>query len=295
MTDFIEEQNTDSFVFISVNAQGASHAGSVRSSVDGWSEISCPGSAKSTNSHTRRSSNEAFSVFSGTYLQNPINAARSVTGTSDKGYYVVNSNGGCASQENGPVFSSNSTTFTNEKELQQRGRANGNGNPLHAAAAHPQPNNNASIGSVGSRVPFSWAEITKIQPRFHHEADDDAKSHGCKPKVFDAPTKIATRHSQAAINAPQRKSPSPSPGASNASSSPKPTTASKRVRAARERAEAEEEIPMPSISETDPYATKGDLGRRMRRGGKRGSRLKYPNGKRGGKANKNVRRKKNQK
>jgi len=277
----IEEQATDSFVFISVNG-----AGSVRSSIDGWSEISCPGSAKSTNSHTRRSSAETFNVFSGTYLHNASAAAHgSVTGTSDKGFCLIS-----GTSDNGAVFSSNSTTFTNDE------RKN--------TARNVRTNAQCSVGSVGSRVPFSWAEITKIQPRFHHEADDDAKSY--KPKVFDAPTKIATRHSHSvAVAAPaaHRKSPSPSPSTSNLSGSPNPTAANKRHKARdrdRDRTaavrDAEEEIPMPSISETDPYATKGDVGRRnMRKSGKRGSRLKYPNGKRGGKANKNVRRKKNQK
>lgn len=134
----------------------------------------------------------------------------------------------------------------------------------------PDPQHDANtIGSVGSRVPFSWAEITKIQPKFHNELDNFSK-----PKVFDQShqtLKIATRHQPKGNAKKQTKS---------------------NVSKVNNIVDKQEDILMPSIPETDPFANKSDLGRRVRKAGKRGSRLKYPNGKKGGNRN---RRKKNSK
>merc|ERR550525_1245635 len=118
-----------------------------------------------------------------------------------------------------------------------------------------------TIGSVGSRVPFSWAEITKIQPKFHNELDNFSK-----PKVFDQShqtLKIATRHQPKGSGHGKKQTKS-------------------NVSKVNNIVDKQEDILMPSIPETDPFANKSDLGRRVRKAGKRGSRLKYPNGKKGG-------------
>lgn len=212
--------------------------GSTEGTVSGWHHISCDGSGSVEN--------------------------RSIT-------------------SNGPIFSSNSTTKEVDPEQCMAHASypndnNVNSNAVNSNAAHysmppvSPPNGDANtIGSVGSRVPFSWAEITKIQPKFHNEGVPDNDHQ--KPKVFDQTPKIATRH-------PSKN------GMGKATTNPnskrnQPTQRSKMER---------DEIPMPSIPEQDPCANKSDLGRRVRKAhGKRGSRLKYINGKKGG--NKNRRKK----
>ena len=160
---------------------------------------------------------------------------------------------------NGPIFSSNSTT----KEV-ERCMAAMSGSNHSIPPDPPQHCNDANtIGSVGSRVPFSWAEITKIQPKFHNESATDTDHQ--KPKVFDQTPKIATRHLQ------QSRAPTAKRG----------TSYKAKV--------AEEDIPMPSIPESDPFANRNDLGRRVRKSGKKGSRLKYANGKKGGNRNRRKR------
>ena len=97
--------------------------------------------------------------------------------------------------------------------------------------------NNASIASTGSRVPFSYAEITKIKPGFHNDE---------KPKVFDRKTKrIKTKQNVKNVK-------------KNAANSKKKAI---------EKNANDNELKMPSISETfEP--------RKARRSRKRGSRLK---------------------
>lgn len=230
-------------------------AGSIHS-IDGWSEITAP-SVRSINSSQRKvvkeSGGSVFGIFGGTFLQN--------TAGSDKGYYLINPS---ASQENpeGPIFSSyDVSTHSNEH--------NHDGDMPQIPSPRNDINNMSnnierhSIGSVGSRVPFSWAEVTKIQPQFHNDPTAE------KPKVFDQTPKIRTRY--------RAKAKDGSNGSK--SNSPKPPVVDDNTRI------NNEQYPMAAIPESDPYATKADLGRRVRRSGKRGSRLKYPNGRRGTKKN----------
>jgi len=261
----------DSFVLVqltqvqltqSIVSNGSTEGSVHGQSMDGWSEISCPMSHRSTNSMINASSKA------------PLVVEGSAEGTANinvLGWHHVNSSGSmenCSMTSNGPIFSSNSTT----KEVEQLMATVSNSplpDPPQQQQQMDQNNDNNTVSSVGSRVPFSWAEITKIQPKFHNEAAGDIDHQ--KPKVFEQTPKIATRH------LPKHRAPASGPKRGN--------------KASRSRAE-EEDIPMPSIPESDPFANKNDLGRRVRRSGKRGSRLKYPNGKRGGNRN---RRKKNQK
>merc|ERR1719334_335798 len=148
-------------------------------------------------------------------------------------------------------------------------------------ANHNQYNNMNdanTIGSVGSRVPFSWAEITKIQPKFHNDRSTDSDHQ--KPKVFDQTPKIELRHLK-------KQRPNIEP---NNNGNGNKSNASNSKRNSNQRTNIQrDDILMPSIPEADPSANKSDLGRRVRKAGKRGSRLKYPNGKKGG--NKNRRKK----
>ena len=208
-----------------------------------------------------KESGATFNIFSGTFLQNPAPMIPNHTAGSDKGYYLINPS---ASQENpeGPIFSSYDVSTENEEG------SNHNQMPLPLPPIPGPPNNveKNSIGSVGSRVPFSWAEVTKIQPQFHNDPTTE------KPKVFDQTPKIRTRYRLSKVKSDEIKM--------SASSSPRPPpnqVDNTRIN--------NEEYPMAAIPESDPYATKADLGRRVRRSGKRGSRLKYPNNRRGSKKN----------
>lgn len=256
------ESDNDSFVLIeqhaiSNNAQLTHSILSNKSrtdSIDQWSEVSVP-SVKSMNSIPKRAianKQSAFSVFTGTYLQSQppmipgLNNNNNNNGTSsDKGYYLINS----TSQENAAIFSSNSTTNDDNT---------GNINQIN----NVNPN---SIGSVGSRVPFSWAEITKIQPQFHNENDKEA----AKPKVFDSTPKILTRHR----------------AKNNVNNNDNNNNNKLHGKIINDNSTGTDDSnPMPAIPESDPFATK-TKSVRVRRSGKRGSRLKYPNGRRGSKKN----------
>ena len=182
---------------------------------------------------------------------------------SDKGYFMINNNAATQSQEHdGPILS-DSTDLNDENDDTNNNTDNNNNNNM---APNPRQELH-SIGSVGSRVPFSWAEITKIQPQFHNDAVQ-------KPKVFESTPKIKTRYRLKEVkknndnsNAASVKPPVVESNASNLNYN-----------------DHNNEL-MPVIPESDPCATKGDLGRRVRKSGKRGSRLKYPNGRRGTKKN----------
>jgi len=232
-------------------------AGSVHS-MDGWSEITAP-SVRSINSSQRKAGKEsggAFNIFGGTFLQNPAPLIPGLNHTSgsDKGYYLINPS---ASQENpeGPIFSSYDVS-TNSNDHDH----NNGGIPPIPSSLPPNNIEKHSIGSVGSRVPFSWAEVTKIQPQFHNDLTAE------KPKVFDSTPKIRTRYRTKAKANDEN-------GSGAKSNTPKPpVTDNTGIN--------NEEYPMAAIPESDPCATKADLGRRVRRSGKRGSRLKYPNGRR---------------
>jgi len=239
------------------NGSGSQEGSCHNHSVDGWSEISCP------LSHRSMLSKQASCDLEG-----------STEGTTGWHHIRCNGSGSIENQSitsNGsrPIFSSNSTT----KEVDQCiTNAEANASSTSMPPDPPQHHNDSNtIGSVGSRVPFSWAEITKIQPKFHNECAAEDIDHQ-RPKVFERTPRIETRH------LPQTRS-------SNNSANSKPAHKAKAQT-------PETEIPMPSIPESDPLANKSDLGRRVRKTGKRGSRLKYPNGRRGGHRN---RRKKNSK
>lgn len=278
-------------------------AGSTTHSVDGWSEITAP-SVHSINSTQKqgqgmmifiaifpllfpqqidsiervllyistilyiavKESGSTFSIFSGTFLHNPAPMIPNQAEGSDKGYYLINPS---ASQENteGPMLSSYDVSTENEEGSNHNQMPN---MPLPSSLSSiPDPPNNIerhSIGSVGSRVPFSWAEVTKIQPAFHNDPDNG-------PKVFNQTPKIRTRYRR------KGKDNGIKPNNSNSPRPPPPSAQTDNTRI------NNEDYPMAAIPECDPYATKADLGRRVRRSGKRGSRLKYPNGRRGGKKN----------
>jgi len=250
------ESDNDSFILIEQQCNNVQLTRSPKTdSLDQWSEISVP-SVKSINSIQKPvNTQSAFSVFSGTYLQSQppmipgLNNNNNGT-NSDKGYYLINTTTNTTSQENVAIFSSNSTTNDDNA-----------GNANHINNVNPN-----SIGSVGSRVPFSWAEITKIQPQFHNENNKEVH----KPKVFECTPKILTRHrAKKKIN--------------NQENNNKP----KIINNDSNSTETDNSNPMPAIPESDPFATKtkSEFGRRVRKSGKRGSRLKYPNGRKGSKKN----------
>lgn len=251
-----------------------SKEGSCHNQSDGWSEVSCPLSHRSSNSLINVMRKASFDLEGST------------EGTSQMG-------GGCGwhhigSSSNGPILSSNSTTKEVELMMDAMESMQSMASMVPMAAHNPSlatfaapPLDRAldrhdanTIGSVGSRVPFSWAEITKIQPKFHNEMDNFSK-----PKVFDQTPKIATRHQPK--GSPKKRGGGPV------------TATTSKVVESTQSSYQKEDIPMPSIPETDPFANKSELGRRVRKkDGKRGSKLKYPNGKKGGNRN---RRKKNSK
>eukprot|EP01084_Bolivina_argentea_P077192 139935_1 len=217
------ESDNDSFVLIEqLNTEGTVGT----ASIDGWSEISAP-SNKSLPTKATTATSAAFSLFNTNYLRT----------SADAGYCIV------PTAISHDLFLSNSTTNDHEE-------------PQLPVTSNMNIRNH-SIGSVGSRVPFSWAEITKIQPFFHN----DQGAH--KPKVFEQTPKIKTRYTSDTATLPKQKA-QPKAVSINESSD-----------------YYDNHEMMPSIPESDPFATKSDLGRRVRRAGKRGSRLKYPNGKKG--------------
>eukprot|EP01084_Bolivina_argentea_P028323 52664_1 len=216
------------------NAQLTQSIVSNTTSMDGWSEISAPASLKSQRSYT-----------AGSYKDNPFNLT-------EKDYHVIQPKNtvisGTNSSEN-VVFSSKSVS-TNNNDNNNGNNSNGNNNNV----------GDASLGSVGSRVPFSWAEITKIQPQFH--TDKHNETH--KPKVFDQTPTIRTRQryiKKNKINDTDEKMQEP------------------------KNHDDKNEDHLPVIPEANPYATKSDLGKKIRKSGKRGSRLKFPNGRRGSRRN----------
>eukprot|EP01084_Bolivina_argentea_P022856 42512_1 len=162
----------DSFILISSN----NNAGSVHS-IDGWSEISIPSNRSNPIKNAGAAPTNTFSVNTGTYLQNSTTSIPSFlhhtnASNSDKGYYLVSA----------PIHFSSNNSLTHDSTNENAG-INTNNITINPNA---NINANASIGSVGSRVPFSWAEITKIQPQFHNQTN--------KPKVFDKTPKIQTRY-----------------------------------------------------------------------------------------------------
>mmetsp|Transcript_58059 Transcript_58059/g.92224 ORF Transcript_58059/g.92224 Transcript_58059/m.92224 type:complete len:273 (+) Transcript_58059:163-981(+) len=222
-------------------------------SIDAWSEVSAP-SIKSAHSSKSPKSQQVTSLnfLSKAIIQNSLTMIPGLTATThgkhghrkgtEEGYLII-PNHGDLDREASPFLSSESYT-EHEDDADSKHAAADDG--IHAAHV-------ASVGSVGSRVPFSWAEIAKIQPQFQ---DDSATQH----------TKIQTRYRRTAALAASNVAPR------NIALAPTETRLCEEV-----------EEHMPAIPESDPFATKGDLGRRIRRAGKKGSRLKYPNGKKGAK------------
>jgi len=107
--------------------------------------------------------------------------------------------------------------------------------------------------NVTSNIPFSWAEITKIQPSYHKTVS-----------INKLDIQNALEKSNNSINKKGK----------NENSDDDENKNTECV-----------DDKLPKISEEDCHATKEDFGRTAKRAGKKGSRIKYPNGKKSSRRN----------
>jgi hypothetical protein len=258
------EQINESVLLANVNQvhPAQSKTGSIIE--DCWSEISAVAfslksftplrelDAQSLKSSKPNQPDNADAVFAGTYLQHSslMPGISQNFDVCDDGFFIIDAES-AADDDHSVHCSSNSASVSSNH--QQCSDVVGTRNKATNDTVQ-------SLASSASQVPFSWAEVTKIQPLFHR--NQCHQSEQCNVFEPKQPIKALNKIQSAPVSGHTQ----PQSFANNAK------------KRSKHGVNADDQY-LAYIPEADPFATKSDLGRHPRRVSKRRSRLRYPSDK----------------